>query len=288
MGQYIQVDDKVKIYVEDIGEGTPVLFIHGWPLDHTMFEYQFMQLPRQGYRCIGIDLRGFGRSDSPWEGYSYNQLADDIRVVIDELKLDNVVLAGFSLGGAVAIRYMSRHEGHGIAKLLLMGAAAPSFIQRSNFPFGAPEEQIEKLMLATLADRPQMVTDFSKIFTEKGGSASFEDWLHQHAVGASAQGTLRALESLRDEDLRGDLASIRVPTAIFHGEKDQICSFELAKLTNRGIANSRLIVFEESGHAMLFDEPDKFSEELTGFLADHSANRSTSASDLPTMIYPSV
>jgi pimeloyl-ACP methyl ester carboxylesterase len=75
------------------------------------------------------------------------------------------------------------------------------------------------------------------------------------------------LESLRDEDLRGDMASIRVPTAIFHGEKDDICSIELAKLQNQGIANSKLIVFEESGHGMLFDEPEKFSEELTGFLA---------------------
>ncbi|SFL92974.1 Pimeloyl-ACP methyl ester carboxylesterase [Paenibacillus sp. 1_12] len=288
MGQYIQVEDKVKVYVEDIGEGTPVVFIHGWPLDYTMFEYQFMQLPRQGYRCIGIDLRGFGRSDSPWEGYSYNRLADDIRAVIDELKLDHAILAGFSLGGAVAIRYMSRHAGHGIAKLLLMGAAAPSFIQRDHFPFGAPEEQIEKLMIATLADRPQMVADFSKTFTDKGGSESFEEWLQMHGVNASAQGTLRALESLRDEDLRGDLANIQVPTAIFHGERDQICSFELAKLMNRGIANSRLVVFEESGHAMLFDEPDKFSEELTGFLAASPASRSTSASDLPTTTFPSV
>ena len=267
MGQYIKVEDKVKLYVEDIGEGIPVVFIHGWPLDHRMFEYQFIQLPRQGYRCIGIDMRGFGKSDSPWEGYSYNRMADDIRAVIDELKLENAILAGFSLGGALAIRYMSRHAGHGISKLVLMGAAAPSFVQRNNFPFGAPEEQIENLLIAIHTDRPQMVTDFGKLFTAKSGSDSFTAWLHRQCVDASAHGTLRVLESLRDGDLHGDIASIRVPTAIFHGANDVICSFELAKLLNQGIPNSKLVVFEESGHGMLFDEPEKFSEELTGFMA---------------------
>jgi non-heme chloroperoxidase len=267
MGQYIEVEDKVKLYVEDIGEGIPVVFIHGWPLNHKMFEYQFIQLPRQGYRCIGIDLRGFGKSDSPWEGYTYNRMADDIRAVIDELKLESAVLVGFSVGGAIAVRYMSRHASHGISKLILMGAAAPSFVQRDHFPFGAPEEQVEELLVAIHTDRPQMVTDFSKVFTATSGSDSFASWLHQHAVDASAQGTLRLLESLRDEDLRGDIASIRVPTAIFHGESDQICSIELAKLLHQGIAGSKLVIFEESGHGMLFDEPEKFSEELTGFLA---------------------
>lgn len=106
MGYYIKVESNVKIYVEDIsprGKNT-ILFIHGWPGDHNLFEYQFDQLPKRGYRCIGIDIRGFGKSDKPYKGYDYNRLADDIRCVIDVLELKNITLAGHSTGGAIAIR----------------------------------------------------------------------------------------------------------------------------------------------------------------------------------------
>lgn len=73
----VKVGDDVSLYVEDTADGgKPVVFIHGWPLSQQMFEYQFMQLHRKGYRCIGIDLRGFGRSDKPWSnGYSYDTFA---------------------------------------------------------------------------------------------------------------------------------------------------------------------------------------------------------------------
>jgi len=81
MGYCIRVEANVNIYVEDINPGgcKTILFIHGWPASHKMFEYQFDRLPRMRYRCIGIDLRGFGNSDKPWSGYDYDQSADDIR-----------------------------------------------------------------------------------------------------------------------------------------------------------------------------------------------------------------
>ena len=79
----------MQIFVEDTdpGNGKPVLFLHGWPANHKMFEYQFNQLPKMGFRCIGVDFRGFGESDRPWTGYNYNRMADDIRAVIDSLML---------------------------------------------------------------------------------------------------------------------------------------------------------------------------------------------------------
>lgn len=95
----IRVEPDVKIYVNDInpyGRKT-ILFIHGWPANHKMFEYQFNQLPRIGYRCIGIDMRGFGNSDKPWGSYDYNRLADDVRYVVEALKLQDFTLAGHSL-----------------------------------------------------------------------------------------------------------------------------------------------------------------------------------------------
>ncbi len=97
---YIEVEKNIKILVEDLnpnGKDT-IFFIHGWPLNHNIFEYQFNVLPKYGYRCISIDLRGFGDSDKPWNGYSYDRLSDDVRIIIETLGLKNIILVGFSMG----------------------------------------------------------------------------------------------------------------------------------------------------------------------------------------------
>ncbi|WP_150266288.1 alpha/beta fold hydrolase [Paenibacillus tepidiphilus] len=266
MGKYIEVESNVKLYVEDIGSGTPVIFIHGWPLHHKMFEYQFIDLAEKGYRCIGIDLRGFGKSDGPLDGYSYDRLADDVRAVIDQLNLQNAVLVGFSIGGAIAAKYMARHSGYGISKLLLLGAATPSFTQRTDFAFGSPVDAVNNLIIGAHLDRPKMVTDLGMKFFAKKGSASFTAWFTSLGMEASAQGTLKAAASLRDEDLRSELPLIKVPTAIFHGRQDKIAPYELAEQTQLLIPGSVLIPFEESGHGLMFDEPQKFAENLHRFI----------------------
>lgn len=92
MGYYVNVEAGVKIFIEDVNpEGNKIiLFIHGWPLSHKQFEYQFNVLPAMGYRCIGIDWRGFGNSDKPFSGYHYDRLTDDIRAVVGALRLDPI------------------------------------------------------------------------------------------------------------------------------------------------------------------------------------------------------
>jgi non-heme chloroperoxidase len=89
-------------------------------VNHKMFEYQFTELPKHGYRCICIDIRGFGDSDKPWNGYNYDVMADDddVKVVLDTLNIENAALVGFSMGGAISIRYMARHNGAHIKNLL--------------------------------------------------------------------------------------------------------------------------------------------------------------------------
>lgn len=268
MGYYITVEQNVNIYVEDIdpGYGKPILFLHGWPANHKMFEYQFNQLPRMGYRCIGIDHRGFGKSDRPWKGYSYNRLADDIRIVIDTLKLENVTLAGHSMGGAIAIRYMARHAGHKVTKLALLADAAPVFTRRPDYPYGLTKEAVNKLIEGTYTDRPKMLDDFGDIFFARYLTESFKDWFHGLGLEASGHATAMCAISLRDEDLRQDLAMINVPTGIFHGKQDKVCPFVLAELLHAGIKGSELIPFKYSGHGLFYCELEKFNRELIRFI----------------------
>ncbi|WP_245804766.1 alpha/beta fold hydrolase [Halobacillus hunanensis] len=79
MAHFIEVEKNVELFVEDIGGGQLIVFIHGWPVNHEMFYYQMNELPIKGYRFIEIDLRGFGKSDKPAFGYDYDTLAHDIK-----------------------------------------------------------------------------------------------------------------------------------------------------------------------------------------------------------------
>ena len=272
MGYYVRVETDVKIYVEDVNPESDkvILFIHGWPANHNLFEYQFNQLPKMGYRCIGIDLRGFGNSDKPLKGYSYDRLADDIRYVVEKLNLQDFTLAGHSVGGAIAIRYMARHNGYGVSKLALFAAAAPSFVRRSDFPYGLLKEDVNKIITETYNDRPKMLQDFGNQFFFQNITEAFSDWFFQLGLQAAGWSTAEVATSLRDETLFHDLKKIKVPTLILHGVHDKVCHFPLATTQKHEIKNSRLIPFENSGHGLFWEEQDKFNKELVQFIEEKS------------------
>lgn len=272
MGYYINVDYNVNLYVEDLnpaGDKT-IVFLHGWPGSHELFEYQLDQLPQMGYRCIGIDQRGFGKSDKPFSGYDYDRLSDDVRAVIETLELDNVTLVGHSTGGAIAIRYMAKHNGYGISKLVLCAAAAPSLIKRSYFPYGQTKEAIEDIIQGTYTDRPNMLQGFADIFFYQYISKPFSDWFFHLGIQAAGWSTAAIAKTwLGEEGLFYDLEAIEVPTLILHGIHDKVCYFPLAEAQYKGIKNSILIPFEESGHGLFYDQKDKFNEELSKFIEEN-------------------
>lgn len=265
----IMVEPGVRVYVNDINPSgnKTIIFLHGWPANYRLFEYQYNILPHMGYRCIGIDTRGFGNSDKPWSGYSYDSLADDILQVIKTLDLNNVTLLGHSTAGAVAIRYMARHNGFGISKLVLCAAAAPSLIKRPNFPYGQNKEDIEKVFIqGAYDDRPNMLENFGRIFFYKQVSPPFSDWLFQMGLQAASYATIAISKDWITEELFSDLPKIHVPTLIMHGIHDQVVPYQLGVVQNQGIRNSKLITFENSGHGLFYDEMDKFNRELTQFV----------------------
>ncbi|MFD2923850.1 alpha/beta fold hydrolase [Halobacillus naozhouensis] len=266
MAHFIEVEKNVELFVEDIGEGHPVVFIHGWPVNHEMFEYQMNELPQNGYRFIGIDLRGFGKSDKPAFGYDYDTLAHDVKVIVEYLQLESFFLAGFSMGGPISIRYATKYANDQFSKLILIGAAAPSFTQRGNYSYGMKKEEVDVLIEAIKEDRPAALTDFGSNFYHSNTSEALNGWFLNLGLRASAHGTIGCAKSLRDEDLREELEHISVPTLILHGKKDQICDYEFSQALEEGIHNSTLVPFEESGHGLIYDEKAKFNQELLSLL----------------------
>ena len=265
--EYIQVEKNVHLHITDAGEGRPVVLIHGWPLSDEMFEYQYNHLLDKKFRVIGITLRGFGKSDKPYGGYDYDVHARDISKVLASLDIKNAVLGGFSMGGSIAIRYISKYKGARVAKLALFGAAAPIWTQRNDFQYNLQKKAVDDLIELNNQDRPKLLTAFAKIFsaTETSLNEGIGNWLNGICLSASSYATAQCLIALRDTDLRKDLAKIKIPTLILHGKKDKICSFDLAEQMKAGIKDSQLIPFENSGHSLFLEETEKFNAELIKF-----------------------
>ncbi len=268
--EYIEVEPHVRLHITDAGEGRPIVFIHGWPLSDEMYEYQYNELINKNFRVIGITLRGFGKSDKPYRAYDYDVHTSDIKQVLAKLIIKDSVLVGFSMGGAIAIRFVANYNGAHVSKLALISAAAPIWTQRKDFPYNLPISAVDDLIKLNYKDRPKLLSNFAKIFsaTETSLNEGIGSWLYGICLSASSYATAQCLIALRDTDLRSDLTKIKIPTVIMHGKKDKICSFDLAEQMKAGISNSRIIAFENSGHSLFLEETKKFNTELIKFAGE--------------------
>jgi len=265
--EYIKVEPNLRLHITDAGEGRPIVLIHGWPLSDEMFEYQYNDLINKKFRVIGITLRGFGKSNKPYGSYSYDVHASDIKKILKKLDIQNAVLAGFSMGGSIAVRYVSKYKDTRVSKLVLAGAAVPVWTQREDFPYNLQKSVVDELIALNYKDRPKLLSDFAKIFsaTETALNEGIGNWLNGIGLSASSHATAQCLIALRDTDLRPDLAEITIPTLIMHGKKDKICSFDLAEQMKAGIVHSTLVPFVNSGHSLFLEETEKFNAELIKF-----------------------
>lgn len=259
---FIEVGPNAHIFVQDWGTGKPVVFVHGWPFSHRIFEYQMTKLAERGYRAVGIDLRGFGQSEKPWEGYDFDTWANDVGKILSALNLKDVVLAGFSMGGAISVRYLSTSKDTRVTKLVLMGAAVPSMARGSK-----EKAAMNKNIAGVLTDQPKFVRDFIEGGFNTPITAQYLRWLEAIGTSASLRACVRGLEELRDRDLESDASTIGIQTLIIHGVKDEVVPFSLGEEQERLIENSTLVRFENSGHALFWDEKDKLTDELENFTA---------------------
>ena len=267
---FVRTGDGVKIAVYDLnprGKQT-VFLVHGWPLSHKMYEYQTELLTSLGYRVVLLDLRGFGNSDAPSCRYGYSQMADDIYTVVRALRLHHFILVGFSMGGGIVTRYMARHNGYGVKKLVLLGAATPSLVKRPDFPYGVSPESVEQWAQQTITDRAQLNENFSRMLLYSSHSNAIVNWFRSLADEASGIGTLQTAYALGTEDMREDIQKIKVPTGIFHGVKDRVVPFELALVQKECIRNSTLFPMEYSGHGVFYDELSKFNRLFLEYIQE--------------------
>ncbi len=259
---FITVADDVKLFVQDFGPktGKPVVLIHGYPYSHRTFEYQMLALANAGHRAVGIDLRGYGESDKPWQGNDYDTWVADIRAVLTALDLRNVTLAGFSMGGAIAAHYVGGQTDGRVTKLVLMGAAAPAM---GADPKG--RAQFETFLAETRKDHAQFVHDFVSAAFHNKPSDTLHAFVDSIGLQATVNSLLAGLEQLRDRDVTASVEAITLPTLICHGVHDKAVPFAAGEKQHKMIARSKFVRFEHSGHLMPYEEKDKLLSELLAF-----------------------
>jgi len=264
--------EEVKLFYEDWGQGQPVIFIHGWPSCHSMWEHQLSELPKHGVRCIAYDRRGFGKSCKPWNGYNYDTMADDLKAIIEGLDLQDVILVGFSMGGGEVVRYFSRYGGARIKKAVLISAVPPYMLKTDTNPDGLPKEQFETMEQQIVEDRFAFLETFGKMFfgvnlvNHPVSSAYLQNFTNIAAV-ATQRATVECLKAFAYTDFRDEMVAVNVPTLIIHGDADKTVPIEIAgKKSATMITTNQFLIYEGAPHGLFYTEKERLNADLLSFI----------------------
>ncbi|HEY0970659.1 MAG TPA: alpha/beta fold hydrolase [Gemmatimonadales bacterium] len=255
-------DDGHTIEFEDRGDGTPVLFVHGFPHDHALWDPQLRTLGEHA-RCIAPDMRGFGGSgrEGPW---TMDRYADDLACLLDHLSVERAVVCGLSMGGYVSFAFWRRHRDRVRALVLCDTRPGPDSeegkekrraiidLARSEGAVAVAGQLIENMLGRTTHERRPEVVEGMRRMLER----------------APVEGIVGASEAMiARPDSTPDQATITVPTLVMVGEEDTLTPPDEARRMHDAIAGSRLEVLAGAGHASNVERPAAFDHALTDFLA---------------------
>jgi pimeloyl-ACP methyl ester carboxylesterase len=266
---HITTDDSLKLYYEEVGTGSPIVFVHEFAGDSRSWELQLRHFGRR-YRCIAYNARGYPPSDVPdgADHYSQARARDDIRAVLDGLNINKAHVVGLSMGGFATLHFGFTYPER--TRSLVIGGcgygAEPGQRQKFIGETEATVARIDSIGMAKAAETyalgPSRVQFQNK---DPRGWQEFADQLAEHSSKGSAQ-TMRGVQSRRPSlyDLTNDMQKITAPTLIITGDEDWAC-LEPGILMKKNIATAALAVMPNCGHTINLEEPDVYNRHLDEF-----------------------
>jgi pimeloyl-ACP methyl ester carboxylesterase len=265
---------NTDLHVDDTGgTGRTVVLIHGWPLSGESWKQQVPVLEAAGYRVITYDRRGFGRSDKPAHGYTYDTLAEDLHTLLVELDVSDVTLVGFSMGGGEVARYVSLYGPERLHSVVFASAVPPYLMQTDDNPEGPlTTKQAEEWTVALTKDEESFYDTFTTQFYSAYGQLMVTEEERQEALAlcrkADKKAALACMAAFGTTDFRDDLLKVDVPTLILHGDSDGTVPFEgSGKRTHDSIAGSHLHLIAGAPHGCNVSHRDEWNRALIDFLA---------------------
>lgn len=267
---YATTQDGVKLYYEEVGQGTPILFVHEFASDYRGWEPQ-MRAFGQRYRCITYSARGYTPSDVPADPnvYSYKHVMRDVVAVLDHLKIDKAHLIGLSMGGYTSLQVALNHPGR-VRSLVLAGTGSGSerwyteeFHKHSRELGDQFEREGSAAVAKTYGMSPSRVPFLIK---DPRGFAEFSRQLAEHDAQGSAN-TSRGFQGARPSlyDFESEIKKLDIPALIIVGDEDDRC-IEPSLFLKQTIPASGLVTFPKTGHVVNLEEPALFNQVVGDFL----------------------
>ena len=280
--RWARIDGRAVNYIE-LGSGPPLLFIHG--LSGSWQNWLEQLLPfSQDHRVVAVDLPGFGHSEMPREKISISGYGVFVDRFMDHLGMDAATLVGNSMGGFIGAECAITFP-HRVERLVLVSAAGISIEHRRNEPLLKAMYVGESVAQWVTA---KAVARSTELATRARGRKALlwfvtphaERWSPELAIeqskGAGKPGFLPALDALTDYPIRDRLDDIRCPTLILWGREDRLVPVKDAEEFGRLIPQSRVIVYDDTGHVAMLERPERFNADLRAFMAeqaDHADRR---------------
>ena len=265
----LTTDDGVKLYYEQTGSGTPILFVHEFAGDYRSWEPQLRHFSRR-YRCIAYNARGYPPSDVPPSPDSYSQQRerDDVRSVLDALKIERAHVVGLSMGAFATLHFGMAHSARA---LTLVTAGVGSGAHKDEYArFQADSRANAKTMLergmahfaASYGENATRVTMKAK---DPRGFAEFQRHLAEHSAQGSAN-TMLGYQARRPSlyDLTAEMAAIAAPLLVIAGDEDP-STIEPSLLIKRTVPGAALAVVPRTGHMINLEEPALFNRLVEDF-----------------------
>jgi 3-oxoadipate enol-lactonase len=254
--------NHINIDYRDQGSGEPVIFIHAFPLNQTMWDEQLAAL-RHHCRAITLDLRGFGGSDVPDGPSEMEQMAVDVRSLMSSLDIERATLVGLSMGGYVALAFYREYP-DAVRALVLADTRASADTHAARERRLQSAEKAEREGAAAIADDmvPLLLgktTQEARPDISARVRAMIEGNLPQGIAAAQ-----RGMAARRDSTYI--LPAINFPTLILVGSEDQLTPVAEAESMRDGIRGARLQVIEGAGHLSNIERPHEFNKALIAFL----------------------
>ncbi|MET0935695.1 MAG: alpha/beta hydrolase [Luteibacter sp.] len=263
--------DGTRIFYKDLGNGQPVVFSHGWPLDADAWDVPMMFMANNGFRTIAHDRRSHGRSDQTFDGNDMDTYADDLATLIDHLDLKDIILVGHATGGGEVVRYLGRHGSRRVSRALLVGAVPPLMLQTEGNPNGLPRRVFDEIRNGVWNDRSQFYRDLSLPFygynlPHAAPSQGVRDLFWLQGMRGGLKGQCECVAQFSEVDYGPDLDRIDVPVLLIHGDADQIVPIDTAsRLAVKRLKNGTLKEYPGAPHGLVTTHQDAFNADLLSF-----------------------
>ncbi len=277
--RWVRVQDR-WMNIVDMGSGPPVIFIHGLS---GCWQNWLENIPHfaRDHRVIAVDLPGFGHSEMPAEPISMNGYAAAIDALMSELEIDNAQVVGNSMGGFIGAELAIQHPSR-VERLVLVAAAGLSIefirtVRTQGLRHRA--ENVAFFYLGWIASRSHQVAlrprlRHALLLLVAAHPAKLPGPLAaQQVLGSGKPGFSDALDAMLDYPLRDRLERIACPTLIVWGDKDRLVPLRDAAIFESLIADSRKIVYEDTGHLTMMERPARFNADVRDFLEEAADER---------------